>query len=252
MSKLMTFMKKLHLDSLGLSENESKAYMAILSIGVCSVKQISESTGIKRSSVYSYVHSLLEKGFIEKVPSGKKTYLKVKDPSLLVQKARIQMESLESALPELVELYQNVREQPKVTILQGEEGIFQIYEEAKVANSVCVFSNITKEHQGFYPGWVDMATVMAEKKTNVREIISNSRQANKIAQTMKKIIGSSYRVRISNDSNITNDNLVYGNVVAFMSLHKHELFVVRIEDRFIAENMRTLFNLAWKSAKILF
>jgi len=48
---------------------------------------------------------------------------------------------------------------------------------------------------------------------------------------------------------IFNDSFIYDNVVALFRIQQNNLFVVRIEDPTIAATMKTLFEMAWQSAK---
>ncbi|HTY47827.1 MAG TPA: helix-turn-helix domain-containing protein [Methanomassiliicoccales archaeon] len=63
-----------HLVRLGLSEYESRAYVAIVTLGEATVKEISEESGVPRSRAYDVMHRLAEKGFVEVGSSSPRCY----------------------------------------------------------------------------------------------------------------------------------------------------------------------------------
>ena len=87
------------------------------------------------------------------------------------------------------------------------------------------------------------------KVSLTREIIADTREAKRYARFIARMCGPTYLARLATVEGLANDTIVYGNVVALFRLHKHNLFVVRIEDKTIAESMRSLFDMTWKSAK---
>lgn len=54
-----------HLQKLGLSEYEAKAYVAAVALGEGTIKEISEESKVPRSRAYDIMERLLEKGFVE-------------------------------------------------------------------------------------------------------------------------------------------------------------------------------------------
>jgi sugar-specific transcriptional regulator TrmB len=57
-------MDKLLLYTLGLNDKEIEIYLFLNENGVQTVKQISDKTGINRTTTYRYLESLREKGLI--------------------------------------------------------------------------------------------------------------------------------------------------------------------------------------------
>ena len=56
------------LKKLGVSEQEIAVYTALLKHGPSSAAQLSESTNIHRTNVYSILIKLKNRGFVEKLP----------------------------------------------------------------------------------------------------------------------------------------------------------------------------------------
>ncbi len=68
---------------LGLTNNEAFVYVAALSIGSATVIELSEKSGIKRTTVYTVVDSLLSKGLISVEIKGLKRRFVAEHPSKL-------------------------------------------------------------------------------------------------------------------------------------------------------------------------
>lgn len=60
------------MQKLGLTEHESKVYLAALSLGPSSASQIAEQTGIKRPTVYLALENLAKQGLMSENLAGKK------------------------------------------------------------------------------------------------------------------------------------------------------------------------------------
>ena len=63
------------------------------------------------------------------------------------------------------------------------------------------------------------------------------------------MIGPTYSARTATQEGLHDDAVVYDNVVALFRLQGLNVFVVRIEDPAIADSMRAMFDMAWKTAR---
>ena len=63
-----------HLVRLGLSVYEARAYVAIVTLGEGTIKEISEESGVPRSRTYDVMERLAEKGFVEEGGSSPRRY----------------------------------------------------------------------------------------------------------------------------------------------------------------------------------
>ena len=69
------------LESLGLSENEAKVYYAALTLGPASILNIARAAGIKRTTVYSVVEALKQRGLMVLEVKGFKQNYVAQDPA---------------------------------------------------------------------------------------------------------------------------------------------------------------------------
>lgn len=235
---------------LGLEEKAAKIYLAGLELGTTSVQELARKSGLKRPTVYLHLDELLRKGLFEKSTINNKTYYQAAEPEELEIRLKKSLETLQSELPRLAALRSHLLGKPEVRVFEGEEGIRRIYEEVKRANSLRIWSNLG-ELGSFHNAYFDIAEAIREGQIGAREIVSDTKTSRRYAKLLQKSAGQTYGVRVATAEGFENDSIIYGNVVALFRLSGLNTFVVRIEDATIAETMRALFDMAWKSAKPL-
>lgn len=117
------------LRTLGLSEKEAAAYLALLELGPSTVKPISERAGIKRTSIYNFIDDLVDRGLVSKNIVRGRAYYQAVDPSRLLKMQRENYQRLEAALPALQQLFGSSKQKAKISYLQGVEQIKNIVRE---------------------------------------------------------------------------------------------------------------------------
>ena len=237
------------LASMGISEKAAKIYLTGLTLGTTSVQELARKTRIKRPTVYLQIDELLKRGLFEKVSLNNKQYYRPVEPQILETHVKKNLAALQDAMPELLALQTDTRGKPQVRILEGEDGIKQIYGEMKEASSWRIWSNLAKIYPLFGDTYAEISNAVRRNGIGVREIIADNKESRRYSRLLKEIAGPTYSARLATVEGLANDTIVYGNVVAIFRLHEFNMFVVRIEDQSIAESMKALFDMAWKATK---
>ena len=114
------------LRELGLTDYETRAYLALLGRGALSASEVSENAQVPYSKVYETLASLEGKGWVES-QRGRPTRYYPKAPSEALANMKLQLEDKvkkweKSVLDELEPLYEHreIREKPDIWILRGE------------------------------------------------------------------------------------------------------------------------------------
>ncbi len=236
------------LQTLGLNEKEAKVYLANLALGTTAVKNIAQKSEMKRPTVYLYLEELMKKGFVQKITLGKKEYYQPTSPKALEKRLDDNVNSFKKEVAEL-ELIQQVEQgRPGVQVFEGEKGLLQIYEETKNARELIFWSDLSSVEKIFPDAYRKINQATVENKIFTREITADTPDARASASRWAATAGDYYVSRVAAGP-IFNDTVIYNNVVAFFRLQAHNLFVVRIEDPTIAATMKTMFEMAWRSAK---
>ncbi len=136
------------LNELGLSEKEAKVYLALLSLGEVTVLSISKEAGIKRTTVYSVLDSLKQKGLVEVVVRGFKTFYRAVSPENLVAVIEERQQKLNKYLPDFLSLYNASVKESYLRYYEGLPAIKSIYEDllksVKIGDDYLVISDQEK------------------------------------------------------------------------------------------------------------
>ncbi|MES2088303.1 MAG: helix-turn-helix domain-containing protein [Patescibacteria group bacterium] len=233
---------------LGVSGKAAQVYAASLALGTSSVKTIAQKAKLKRPTVYVYLEELARDGLVQKITIGKKEYFQAASPKFLEIKLEQQLTVLKKEMPELELLHAQGQGKPGVTMHEGEKGLLQVYEEIKKTKEIMFWSDLYAVEKIFPDAWRKINQATIENNIHTREIVADTADARASSRRWAATVGDKYVARLANGP-IFNDSVIYDNVVAFFRLQQQNLFVVRIEDPTIAATMKTLFEMAWQSAK---
>jgi len=117
------------LQELGLTEYETRAYLALLERGPLAATQVSEYSNVPYSKVYETLNSLENKGWI-KSEKGRPSQYYPKSPAEALTAAKLKLEDAmkgweQAILNELQPLFdkKEIKEKPDIWILRGEFNI---------------------------------------------------------------------------------------------------------------------------------
>lgn len=112
--------------ALGLSEKSSRAYLAILQIGPSTIKPIADFSGLKRTSIYNFIDTLVELGLVSRRKRNGRWYYSAEDPRRLVRLQQERMRDLSSALPTLAQLFLRGQRKIGVNFFEGAKEVKNI------------------------------------------------------------------------------------------------------------------------------
>ncbi|NIW11390.1 MAG: TrmB family transcriptional regulator [Gammaproteobacteria bacterium] len=117
------------LRELGLTQYETRGYLALLDKGALTASQISEHAEVPYSKIYEVLASLEKKGWV-KAERGRPSKYYPKSPSEALEAAKLRLDEMtksweQAILSELQPLYEKrgIREKPDIWILRGEFSI---------------------------------------------------------------------------------------------------------------------------------
>ena len=110
------------LKDLGLSDGETKVYIALLKLGTSTVAQLKEESQLHRTTIYDFIEKLLNKGLVSYVIQGGVKYFTAAQPQQLFELLKEKQENLQTVLPELTKLASFVKPEIKVEVYKGTEG----------------------------------------------------------------------------------------------------------------------------------
>ncbi len=107
------------LEQIGLTDYESKIYLALLTHGQISAYELAEKTGLYRQVTYDSLKRLEEKGFVNSVQEGKTKLFKATNPELILEILNEKTENYKQILPKLVEINKSSQNPLSVETYKG-------------------------------------------------------------------------------------------------------------------------------------
>ena len=115
------------LKKLGLSEKESKVYLAALELGTSTVQELAKKSGVNRATTYIQVESLRKRGLMSLVDNANKTLFVAERPQRILEileKKKESIESLENTfsklMPEFEAIYNVKMDKPRVRFYESD------------------------------------------------------------------------------------------------------------------------------------
>ncbi len=234
------------LTRLGLSEKESKVFLACTEQGTSIVSDIAQASGINRVTTYDILEKLKQKGLVSHYTKKKTKYFSSIDPEILVEEFETRTNDLRGILPKLKALSGKINH-PRVRYFEGLEGIKHIYTDTLNSKGEILNYANSEEVRKIWPTYdQDYVQKRANKKIYLRGLTPND-DAGLTVQEENKKFHREIRVINKNQFDFTNEINIYDDKVAIISL-KDELIGMIIESIEIANSQRAIFDMCWQFA----
>jgi len=239
------------LKQIGLSENETSIYLALLSSGSLSVYEIASKTGIYRPNVYDKLETLLKKGLVSYVIKNSKKYFIAAEPEKIQEyldeeadEIKQNKEKLKTILPQLSSMSTLPKVSTKVEVFEGREGLKVFLRDiTRTAKEVLITGIDDAKYNETLP--IFMPKYFKELKAKkIKEKVITADRKNVFRFENKSTI---YRFLPEKEFNPTN-TFIYSNKVAIVSWDVPPT-VIRIENKNMAGTYRQHFEHLWKVAK---
>lgn len=247
------------LEKLGLSEKESKVYLAALELGQESVQNIAKKAEVNRPTAYFILERLMELGLVSTLEHGKKTLFVAENPKELENLLENEHRQIESRKDELKEsmnqflaIYNAKQGKPVVRYFEGVDGLEALdrygYDKMKKNSEIFSIAPIDLIEQNF-PARRHQA-IKDRIKLGLRSKLIYTHDAGKIYKTKSK--EDLRETRFIPRSKFPLDGSIsiypeWGIKIFYYNLSNP--YGVMIESKEIARNMKILYDLAWDGAK---
>lgn len=230
------------LTNLGLSQRESKAYLALLRLGEASAAEISKLTQEQRTNTYDTLESLHKKGLVTFViKNNRRIYLPNK-PDNLVDFLKEKEKALIELLPELNNLFKPRTERPLIEIYEGIDGTRTVFNQSindylKTKREIIAFGAQQEECRRLDPEFHKrMYQKRTEFKIKSRMIITEDIKSIENPYIKIKVLPKGYKSPVA--------TYIYGDRVSLWMFLQIPTIIV-IESKQLAESYRNYFELLW-------
>lgn len=253
------------LTKFGLSEKEARVYISLLELEVASANEISEKSGVNRSSVYVIIESLRKEGLINLMPGSlkNKTHQKFSaaTPENFLQIAKSKrknkfniVKKIEEILPELRALHRETRHRPKVTVYEGDEAMKVGFYTIKDNSEFRVYGNPENMMDVVPDNYIEEdSKVRREKNMKMHWIMPDSETSRDIVKKYKSFKSPDQFAIIPKNKYSKHLNgigiSIFQDSIEFASAK--EKFLIAISSQEIANTLKNIFDLAWDESKRL-
>lgn len=247
-------------ESLLVSPDESKLYIAMLSSGSITAGDLAKQTGFPRPSVYTILKRLVIKGLVlESRKDNKKVFIPI-HPDQVVDLFEVKKKELEysekefkSLLPDLRSLLSGSYISPKLEIFESREGL------ERVLKDMLLYRDITTEAVWPIQTMIDTLSPTFFDRHNreriQRNIFTRAIWPENQVINFKKhpYLGSGKdfkrEIRIAPENiDFSMGYWIYGSKIAFLSSRK-ESFGFIIESAELAKTLRSQFEIIWNHSE---
>lgn len=239
------------LKSYGLTDNEIKVYLNLLSLGSSKVQNIVKHLDIPRTTVYNTLNLLKNKGFVSYLIKDKVQTFEAVEPNKFLEKLKEKERTIEEVLPSLMELKRIFKNKPNVEVYLGLEGLKTIMNDAlKIENSkIFAMGGSGKSRLEIIPTF----TELWHKKRQDKHILFYSiYHDTELARKRTKDYPEDFRLAMIRflQSRLISPivTLIYRDKVSLASWSENPFGII-IEDKDIARSYLEHFKALWKIAK---
>lgn len=230
--------------------SEVSAYLACLELGKATIIQIAKKSGLKRTTIYNIVETLLEKGLLSKFTDQRGQKFLAESPEKLLSIFQERQKELSKILPNLLAITNagdsDIR--PEVKFYQGKEGLITVYEDTitscQKGDEILSFGSA--EDMGLLEEYLNNNYVKkrAEKGISLRAIARDSKEA-RYHKTKNKQYLRKMKIMPANELAISIEKNIYKDKVALMNFRGIPFGVI-IRSPQIAKSEKEIFESLWK------
>lgn len=229
----------------GLTEKEIEVYTNLLSLGAVSLQSIAKRVKLPRTTIYNTLNYLSHKGLVSYVIKSGVRYYEAADPERLIERLKLNIELIQSVLPQLNYLKKSVKES-RIEVYEGKRGLFTILTDIfKINQQLYYFGSysLSKKVLTYLPK--RFRTIRIEKSIPAKIIIEPSEEEEFHKRRYKKITEMRFLKSLKDFPCMI---FIYGNKVAIYTL-RGDIIGVIIENEEIVDAFKAIFDVYWSLSK---
>jgi len=254
-----------NLYQIGFTKNETKLYLELSKIGSQAVSVIAKKIGLNRTTTYSILKSLGQKGVISSYINNGIKYFSANDPNCLIGYADRKCRTFDYYRTELITLVPKFRDlcgeysfsPPLVSYFEGIEGVKHVMSDALSAKDefwsfLAIHKFLDSGMKEFLDQYNDSR--ISDKKVKLRAIAPDTKEVRaffgKYSKNFSEMTDILFISDVQMGQKFNTQINIYNDKIAILHLEKGEEYGVIIESKEIVAMQRAIFELAWAGCKL--
>lgn len=234
------------LKSAGLTDAESRVYLALIALGSTTAGPIVKKAQMHRATVYDALKRLSGKGLASSVLQGKTRLFQAAQPSELVNWQKEKLQTLQEIIPALTKQHTDGVQKQEVRVYQGKKGIRcamdNILDELNPHGEYLDFGVSGKFKKVMGPYWNLWQKIKKERRIKSKCIFSAKLKNRKLIDDYH----GEYRFHPTEYESPT-DTMIYNDSIAMFIWTGSPPIAIVIKNKENAEGYRRQFQMMWKN-----
>lgn len=234
------------LKDIGLTDNESDVYIALLVRGKSSVSEISKDVKIHRTNLYDILEILIERGLVKFIIEKDKKFYTVTHPKMILEVIKEKKIRLNEALPDMMKEYSKEKSKTDAAILRGKDGLKSIFEDyLRVGETIYMYGIPT-----FGPDLIKYYLPGYHRRRIKKKIIVKAIFNHNAKKRMRYIDSLDYSEAKYLPRKFTSpaSTTIYGQNISII-LWTEDPLIVSVRNKEIANSYKKFFDFLWEIAK---
>lgn len=237
------------LTNVGLTDKESKVYLALLELGTSPASDIAERAKLNRVTTYDILECLIERKYVLKHIKERVTLFTAVEPDYIRMDIRKKYLDFKEILPELRRLHGSTYI-PRIRYYEGIEGVKKVYADTLTAKTELLNYADSKSIREYWPDYdSEYVDHRVRSRIYLRGIAPMDDLGKKLVQDNEKKHREIRLVRAGAYA-FSNEINIYDDKVSIVSFGKKEVVGMIIESPEIANTQRAIFMMAWEFASV--
>jgi HTH-type transcriptional regulator, sugar sensing transcriptional regulator len=231
---------------LGLSQNEAKVYLCLLTLGMSSITQVADECKLHRANVYDSMKKLVSKGLAAYIQKDNVTLYEASDPQSLLRIVREKETKLKAILPQLMLSKKFAESKGEAYIYEGINAFVRLlydfleYKEPILAYGIpkTAPDMMKTKIPHFHKERIKLKIPM--KHIYNHNAKSRIKYLNTLPYCEARVLPGSFDSQVS--TNICGDKVV-------LALWNSPVTCILIKNQTVADSYKRYFTLLWENAK---
>ncbi len=240
------------LKNIGLSEHESVVYFTMVSLGPSPVLKIARSSGVKRTTIYSIIDSLKEKGLVRVELKGFKSLFVAESPEMLENILEQRKNKFKIHLKDFMEIYNKGGGQTLIKIYEGMEGIRSVYnsllQDIKPGEDYMIIAGMEKAYALDKDFYDDLRDRRSKLPIRVRILVTDpeNEESKKILQFQRNF--NMEARALPPETKLTTNIVITPQRILIHQLERPIMAIV-IENKSTIKTHQELFEVMWEASQ---